>query len=475
MITETPPRTNISIITTRKRDRNSVHDTSSFASAPTHHHDETGYPLQSSSNSMNTISSCTSTLFSPSSHHQNIAGEGAATVSPFVDRVPFTTTKATSSTNTYTHNNILFTSPLLKLEPIKEEPSNTLDNNDINNDNTINLSQSSNTSSLTFGSNNNAAANSFMGDIKMDLSGSSSVGSSSRNNNNAMIGTMIVGGAVESVVGCSVGGGTSSISSGSFSNSSNSSKGVTGFHSLHAECPPPTKRARLDHGPYDDEEDCNMMMVSSSPTMKNESSAYKNQLPHYPVKKMGANCVDSFRLNNMGDKCNNDGRLRCHVCSTEASANNVSKLDESSVATSTMASTSFNITTEKKSVPKSHSLLSFFKTKSHVNQKVHHNQFTVPASSTSVQSKSLSSNNNNLSPCRYCDKATCISCTRQCEMCQHRFCTFCTKVDYESSIVERILCFECDEYARNSSNGMIWGGGGGGGDNNGGQCDMQIE
>ena len=41
--------------------------------------------------------------------------------------------------------------------------------------------------------------------------------------------------------------------------------------------------------------------------------------------------------------------------------------------------------------------------------------------------------------------------------------------------MERILCFECDEYASNSSNGMIWGGGGGGGDNNGGQCDMQIE
>ena len=459
MITETPPRTNSSTIT-RKRDRNLAHDTSSFASAPTHH--ETGYPLHTSSNNMNTISSCTSTLFSPSSHHQNIAGEGAATVSPFVDRVPFTTAKATSTTNANTHNNILFTCPDLKLEPIKEEPTNTIDNNDIISDNTINLSQSSNTSSLTYGSNNNAAANSFNGDIKMDVSGSSSsVGSSIRNNNNAMIGTMILGGAVESVVGCSVGGGTSSISSGSFSYNSNSSKGVTGFHSLHAECPPPTKRARLDHGPYDDEKDCHMM--TSSPPMKNVSSEYKKHL-HYPVKKMG---FDSFKLNNMGGECTNGGRLRCHVCSIDASANK--SRDESSVAMPKMASTNFNITNEKKSVPRSHSLLSFFKTKSHVNQKVQHNQYAVAASST-VQSTSF----NNLTPCRYCDKATCMACTRQCELCQHRFCTFCTKVDYESSVVERILCFECDEYARNSSSGMLWGGGGGG-DNNGDQCDMQIE
>ena len=52
-----------------------------------------------------------------------------------------------------------------------------------------------------------------------------------------------------------------------------------------------------------------------------------------------------------------------------------------------------------------------------------------------------------LPPCRYCDRPTCRnnpSCIKQCEECQHNFCSFCCKVNY-TGIYEKTVCFECDE------------------------------
>ena len=56
-----------------------------------------------------------------------------------------------------------------------------------------------------------------------------------------------------------------------------------------------------------------------------------------------------------------------------------------------------------------------------------------------------------LPPCRYCDRPTCknnnnnnSSCSKQCEECQHNFCSFCCKVNYDG-IYEKTVCFECDE------------------------------
>ena len=421
MITETPPRTNISSSVARKRDRTSVQqDTFSFASAPKYNNnDTTGNDLRS--------------FFNKTSPYPNsIAAAAAATVSPFVDRMTFTTSVSNSNSH-----------PNLKLESISEEPPS----------NGYELSQDSNTSSVTFGSINNAGLN-------MDCSGSSS---------NIMIGTM-VGSAVESVVGCSVGGGgePSSISSGSITTTTNNSAtgiGGVGFHSLHSECPPPTKRARLDHAYQTIDED--MMGSTSSPPnvltfQSTPSSKQQYQQQQCTEKRMGGNCFNCFGFNNIGRTSDVRGVMCCHVCSEEDSANNTS----SSVTSSPAAS--FNTTTnETTAVPKSHSLLNFFQStkkqpSSHLqklpaanfgNQQQQHND--APSSQNDTN-KSISSN---LSPCRYCDKPTCSSCTRQCEMCQHHFCTFCTKVDYDSSITERILCFDCDT----------------GNNNEGGNCcDMQI-
>lgn len=52
-----------------------------------------------------------------------------------------------------------------------------------------------------------------------------------------------------------------------------------------------------------------------------------------------------------------------------------------------------------------------------------------------------------LPPCRYCDRPTCRnnpSCIKQCEECQHNFCSFCCKVNY-TGVYEKTVCFECDE------------------------------
>jgi len=419
MITETPPRTNISFSSARKRDRTSIQqDAFSFASAPTHNNnnDSTGNALRSFFNKT-------------SPHPSSIAAAAAATVSPFVDRMTFTT--STSNSNSH---------PNLKLESISEEPPS----------NGYELSQDSNTSSVTFGSINNNGFN-------MDCSG---IGSS--RNSNVMIGTM-VGSAVESVVECSVGGDgePSSISSGSLTSTNNNSvtgnSGV-GFHSLHSECPPPTKRARLDHAYQTIDED--MMGTTSSPPNVLTFQSTPSSKQQYQ-QKMSGNCFNSFGFNNIGRSSDVRGLMCCHVCSEEDSANNTSSVTSSPAA-------SFNtITNETTAVPKSHSLLNFFQSTKKQSSSHPQNlpaanfsnnqQHTVaPSTHQNDTNKSLSSN---LSPCRYCDKPTCFSCTRQCEMCQYHFCTFCTKVDYDSSITERILCFDCDTGSNNEG---------------GNCCDMQI-
>jgi hypothetical protein len=56
-------------------------------------------------------------------------------------------------------------------------------------------------------------------------------------------------------------------------------------------------------------------------------------------------------------------------------------------------------------------------------------------------------------------------------MCHRRFCIFCTKVNYESSVVERVFCFECDERWRDDD-GCGGGTRAGGGGRDLEDCDM---
>ncbi len=82
---------------------------------------------------------------------------------------------------------------------------------------------------------------------------------------------------------------------------------------------------------------------------------------------------------------------------------------------------------------------------------------SLPPSSSLKQHKVLQSNNTPyqqslLLPCRFCDRPTCRnnpSCIKQCEECQHNFCSFCCTVNY-TSVYEKTVCFECDELIEDS-------------------------
>ena len=77
---------------------------------------------------------------------------------------------------------------------------------------------------------------------------------------------------------------------------------------------------------------------------------------------------------------------------------------------------------------------------------------SLPPSSSSKQHKVLQSNNTPhqqslLLPCQHCRRPTCRnnpSCIKQCEECQHNFCSFCCTVNY-TRVYEKTVCFECDE------------------------------
>jgi len=287
---------------------------------------------------------------------------------------------------------------------------------------------------------------SSMSDFNSDCSGGG---------NTSMIGNMI-GETVERV-GCSFGEDLpSSISAESHAHNHR--------YPTQQECLPPMKRARMDCGPDRMsasimEEDDSMMDTPSAPPCSSVA------------KKMGWNCIN-YKMN--VDKM--DGRRCCHVCSAEEDHANDRK--ECRVATTTEkslhshpshAAASASASPAKSNAnaaPRSRSLLTYF-------QPTKKNQSLPPPKTKNHQKRETPSlhhrvgteASSNLSQCRYCDKPTCISCTRQCIRCQHRFCTFCTKVDYDSSVEERIMCFDCDyEYGGGNANN--------GEDGGDGDCDM---
>lgn len=378
----------------RKRDRPTI---SAFAA-----HDTTSSCLSASAGGItwdydDSISSniASKPLHYPSPNNKlgNLVTAGAATVSPFCNRMP----GASAS------DNPLITSP--PLSPVPEESHSNFD-----------LSQASNTSTLTFDC-NNAASDS---NCSMEISGEGSIGAMT-SGGNAMDGT-VVRSVMDSVVDFSVGLRRSSISPGS--------------HLLHDikvgmpspendECTyPPTKRSRLDYGPHILSQSSHDYAMSSSSDALMSSAACKTSNELLGTKKIGVHSTNSKMNFDKYDVC-------CHVCF----------MGSTSGKNSSFASTS-NV--QGSSVPDRHSLFAYFqptKRKTHPISQHHHQQPTNTHHTLQTSFPSL-----NLQSCRYCDKPTCYTCTRQCEQCQNRFCSFCTKVDYEMSIVERILCFECDEH-----------------------------
>lgn len=357
-------------------------------------------------------------LFSPSPHHNSVSSSAsAAKVSPFANRMRF----ASNSNAKHNDNDHLLYSNLFKLEPVPEESHTD------NVSNNYSLSQSSTTSSLTFSSfNNNISASNCSSKVDC-LSGGSTDAS---HGEGAMIGTM-VGEVVESDVGCSVGGsGLNSISSNNFG----------GFHCFHQECPPPTKRARVEFVPQ-----------KVSGWIHNEDITMASNMDGMgcsgPSKMSAVKCINLKSMNI--DKSENGNRLRCHVCSQAASASSIEEGPSSAAANASPNDNPVRYAHAESSPtpppPRSHSLLAYFQPSKKPAVNLCHPTNQANGKNKSQRSLPATSQHD---ACRYCDKPTCITCTRQCEQCQYRFCTFCTKVDYESSVVERILCFECDEHVR---------------------------
>lgn len=333
----------------------------------------------------NNIRPCSSFHYASPNIQHGNIADGAATVSPFLIRSPGATAGDT--------NPILSASPL---SPVPEEQGN----------NSL-FSQSSSTSTLTFDC-NHAASDS---NCSMDLSGEEWLDGSS--GGGARFRT-VEGSVLKSVVDCNVAGGPRSLPLGSLLVNDIE----VGVHS------PPMKRPR--YGSHEMTQSIQEYATSSSSPAMTLDKTYKLSKKEISAKKMGEN---SMNYKMKSDHYNGS----CHVCSLGATSGKNSGFPSMASAGSL--------------VPQRHSLFAYFQpTKrrtSHVSQQIGQSEPTFHSSLSSI------STSMNLHLCRYCDKPTCLTCTRQCEHCLHRFCTFCTKVNYELSIIERILCFECDERGRN--------------------------
>ena len=243
---------------------------------------------------------------------------------------------------------------------------------------------------------------------------------------------------------------------------------------------PPTKRARLE----EDTPDEDMSSGGSTPSpptwgVEIDEAACDGRCCAADYEKMASDRVDVDLGENNIDGQNN-GIASCHVCSADAPSG------PAAATTTSLDVRRGGRVGGAPGGPRSRSLLAYFQpTKRTASSHPHHGAQVpnyCPASSASSDRGVGSSSNpvpassNGLPPCRYCDKPTCPACARRCEMCHRRFCIFCTKVNYESSVVERVFCFECDERWRDDDGcGIVGVGGGTGAEGGGGdleECDM---
>ena len=241
------------------------------------------------------------------------------------------------------------------------------------------------------------------------------------------------------------------------------------YYSNLPDCPPPTKRPRLEDDTTHhsssfsnvNTNDVDMLLDGGTPPPLSPKISCKTM-----IKSEFRTTSDS------SSNADNEGLVICccHVCSLEDHGENTNPRRVKKHIVETLGVVSGG---GGNNGPRSHSLLAYFQpTKRppamHHRALVSHYLAVVQSPSSSrddvvITSSNDNVNNNdsskekqrvsNLSACRYCDKPTCITCTRQCELCQHCYCIFCTKVNYESSIEERLLCFECDEQYCNNRDG----------------------
>lgn len=128
------------------------------------------------------------------------------------------------------------------------------------------------------------------------------------------------------------------------------------------------------------------------------------------------------------------------------------------VADAAMGTTS---TTQQQQPKQKNSLLSYFQVcsngPSHPSGATSHASAGATATTTPIHnivSTSPAAGAPVVLTCSYCERPTCASCSRNCESCQKRYCTFCSTVNYDDSRAERIFCLDCDAAAHDERMAM---------------------
>eukprot|EP00574_Skeletonema_japonicum_P003571 CAMPEP_0201714026 /NCGR_PEP_ID=MMETSP0593-20130828/656_1 /ASSEMBLY_ACC=CAM_ASM_000672 /TAXON_ID=267983 /ORGANISM="Skeletonema japonicum, Strain CCMP2506" /LENGTH=399 /DNA_ID=CAMNT_0048203251 /DNA_START=129 /DNA_END=1328 /DNA_ORIENTATION=- len=221
---------------------------------------------------------------------------------------------------------------------------------------------------------------------------------------------------------------------------------------------PPMKRVKVDQGgtnSNDEEfqdvviplEECHHdeEMTPNSPDLSRSTKSSSNSL----MKKLMESGNASVLRRKTDASSSTSGVVCCHVCGGQGDSdtkhvgsksggciNSSNNIGGGSCASRSIASY-FQVTKKQSSSSKlppqpSTPSLSCKKASSH---------------QTTITTSPSDNDNLHLPPCRYCDRPTCNnnpSCIKQCEECQHNFCSFCCKVNYDG-MYEKTVCFECDE------------------------------
>jgi len=81
--------------------------------------------------------------------------------------------------------------------------------------------------------------------------------------------------------------------------------------------------------------------------------------------------------------------------------------------------------------------------------------YIVNSSMHHPQTHSAHRNGASVLTCSYCERPSCPSCTRHCQSCSKRYCTFCSTVNYDESREERVFCLDCHHDAHAEAIGTV--------------------
>mmetsp|Transcript_11584 Transcript_11584/g.19187 ORF Transcript_11584/g.19187 Transcript_11584/m.19187 type:complete len:384 (+) Transcript_11584:226-1377(+) len=229
---------------------------------------------------------------------------------------------------------------------------------------------------------------------------------------------------------------------------------------------PPMKRVKVvDQGGTNNDEELKDIVIpleechdddqemTCNSSDHSRSSKSSNSLMKQLMKSGNASSLTTVSNRNNDAACSTDGTICCHVCGGHGDSE-TGHGATNNAGGSTSGNSSSNI---GGSCAKSRSIASYFqvtkkqssssKLPSQPSSTLKSSSSRKPSSQHTTITPTNTTNQHLLPPCRYCDRPTCNnnpSCIKQCEECQHNFCSFCCKVNYDG-MYEKTVCFECDE------------------------------